>query len=68
MGVINLNIGIGYTKYSQLETNYFGIITNISKLFSLHFDILCLCFTSEQSQVPGNPPVDLQENPSKMQK
>lgn len=68
MNVINLNIAVGYTKYSQLETNCFGIIINMSELFSLHLDIFCLCFTSQQSQAPGNPPVDLQENPLKIKK
>lgn len=54
MDVINLNIGIGYTKYSQLV--------------SFHFDIFCLCFTSQQSQEPKKLPADCQENPLKIQK
>lgn len=52
MDVINLNIGIGYTKYLQLV--------------SFHFDSLCLCFTSQQSQAPRNLPADHQENPLKI--
>lgn len=59
MDVISLKIGVDYSKESQLETNYFGIIISISKVFSLSFEIFSLYFTNQQSQALENTPVDL---------